>query len=49
MSVVSSGDYVGKLSQEEKCWLDKPTLNVTWAEIRKILFMFLKSYELLVD
>ena len=37
VSVVNSGDYVGKLSPYEKWWQDNRTARVIWDEIGKIL------------
>jgi len=39
VSVVNSGDYVGKLSPQEKWWQDNRTARVMWDEIGKILFL----------
>ena len=38
-SLVSSGDYVGKLSPDQRWWQDDLTRRVIWDELGKILFM----------
>ena len=43
VSVVNSGDYVGKLSPYEKWWQDNRTVAVIWTEISKILFLYVKG------
>ena len=43
VSIVSSGDYVGKLSPDEKWWQDDRTLKAVWSEIGKIAIILLRK------
>jgi uncharacterized SAM-binding protein YcdF (DUF218 family) len=49
VSVVSSGDYVGKLPPGEKWWRDNATSKVIWGEMSKIVAFYLRGYELFAD
>ena len=45
VSVINSGDYVGKLSPHEKWWQDNHTVKVIWGEISRILFLRIKGID----
>jgi uncharacterized SAM-binding protein YcdF (DUF218 family) len=43
ISVVSSGDFMGKLSPDEKWWQDDPTLKVIFGEISRISIILFRK------
>ncbi|MFT5258932.1 MAG: uncharacterized SAM-binding protein YcdF (DUF218 family) [Saprospiraceae bacterium] len=49
VSVVSSGDYVGKLPPGEKWWLDNATSKVVWGEISKIVAFYVRGFEVIAE
>jgi len=49
ISMVNSGDFVGKLTPLDSWWRDNATASVIWGELSRIMVFYLKGYELFAD
>lgn len=49
VTVLSSGDYVGKLPPDSKWWRDNATAKLIWGEISRIVIFYLRRLEEMVE
>jgi uncharacterized SAM-binding protein YcdF (DUF218 family) len=49
VSVISSGEFGSRLSPEGQWWRDDNTAKTIWAELTKVLIIFLRKYEFCTD